>query len=88
MTKLAVTIENNQPIPPQRITKTTANYALLLQRLKPRQCFRIKNYDLYMRMRAAAHTQNSKHGAAYVCRWIGSFGRIWNNAKPAKRGKK
>ena len=72
-------------VPPQKITRTSANYSADLAKLKKGQCYRIKGYDLYMRMRAAAHTQNSKYGTGYVCRWIGSFGRIWRTTASKKR---
>lgn len=85
MSKLPITIENNVPVPPQKITRTTANYSDVLKKLKKGQCCRVRDHDLYMRMRAAAHTQNSKYGTGYVCRWIGSFGRIWRTTASKKR---
>ncbi len=80
-----ITVENNVPVPPQAFTPTTTNYSAELAKLRKGQCYRIKNYDLYMRMRAAAHTQNSKYGSGYVCRWLGSFGRIWRTVASKKR---
>lgn len=73
------------PVPPQTITPATSNYSADLAKLKKGQCYRIKGDDLYMRMRASAHTLNSKYGSGYVCRWLGSFGRIWRTAAPKKR---
>ena len=78
----ALVLENKQPIPPQRITRSTMNHSEELKKLTSGQSYRIKDHDLYRRMCAAAHTQNSQRGGAYVCRWIGPFGRIWNAAKP------
>ena len=82
---LAIVLENNQPIPPQRTTRTTRNYSEQLQKLKKGQCYRVKDHDLYLRMCASAYTRKSKRGTAYVCRWIGTFGRIWNPASRATK---
>ena len=84
----AIILEKGQPIPLQRMVRSTRNYSDQLKKLKKGQCYRIKDHDLFMRMRAAAHTQNSKHAAGYICRWIGPFGRIWNASGPATKSAK
>ena len=77
----SISIETGRLISPQRVTRPAANYSDLLGKLKPGQCDRLTERDLYLRMSASAHTQNSKYGTGYVCRWLGAFGRIWPSAK-------